>query len=302
MAADHYDAALLAAVEAFQRRHGLAVDGLVGPATREALNVPLATRIEQLRINLERIRWVFRDLADEFVAVNIAAYQASYFADREMQWHARAIVGRPYRQTPVFKDQLTYIELNPTWTVPPTILRHDILPKLRRDPGYLHEQGFRVIDPNSGPVDPANIDWPNMTAGRFPYLLRQDPGPKNALGRIKFMFPNAHAVYLHDTPARTLFSQPERDFSSGCIRIEQPLMLATLLLRDNERWSRAALQTAIDSGLTRRIDLPRKVPILLVYLTAFADQNGTIHFRRDIYGRDPAIAAALDGPLRWASQ
>ena len=294
-----YDAALVAAVKAFQDRHGLDADGAVGRATLAELNVPVTARIDQLRVNLERIRWVFRDLAGEFVVVNIAGYGAAYFVDGEIRWRARAIVGRPYRQTPVFKDALSYLELNPTWTVPPTILRNDILPKLRQNPAYLREKKLRVVDPNGGPVSAAGIDWHKVSASNFRYYLRQDPGPDNALGRIKFMFPNAHAVYLHDTPTRELFRQPERTFSSGCIRIENPLALAELLLRDPARWNQASLQAAIDSGETRRVNLPRKVPIMLLYLTAFPDQAGRVQFRRDVYRRDARTLQALDGPLVW---
>ena len=292
-----YDPALVAAVEDFQRQHGLEADGAVGRATLAELNVPVSARIDQLRVNLERIRWVFRDLAGEFVVVNIAGYGAAYFVGGEMRWSGRAIVGRPYRQTPVFKDELTYLELNPTWTVPPTILRNDILPKLRQNPAYLREKKLRVVDPNGGPVSASGIDWHKVSASNFRYYLRQDPGPDNALGRIKFMFPNAHAVYLHDTPARELFRQSERTFSSGCIRIENPLALAELLLRDPAQWNEASLQAAIDTGQTRRVSLSRKVPIMLLYLTAFPDQAGHLQFRRDVYKRDARTLQALDGPL-----
>lgn len=294
-----YDPALVTAVTQFQRDHGLAVDGAVGRATLAALNVPVAARIDQLRVNLERVRWVSRDLGREFVAVNIAGYEAAYLVDGALRWRGRAIVGRPYRQTPIFRDELSYLELNPTWTVPPTIFREDFLPKLRVNPGFLREKKLRVVDPNGGPVSAATIDWRRVSATRFPYYLRQDPGPDNALGRIKFMFPNPHAVYLHDTPARELFAQPERSFSSGCIRIEKPLELAAQLLRDPARWNVATLAAALEDPRTRRIDLPQRVPILLLYLTAFPDEDGRVQFRRDVYDRDAAVVAALDAPLEW---
>lgn len=296
----HLDATLVAAVEAFQRRHGLQVDGIVGRATLAALNVPVAARIAQLRINLERLRWVFRDRAEEFVAVNIAAFQAVYVVQDEVRWRGRAVVGQPFRQTPIFKAELTHLVLNPTWTVPPTILRKDILPKLRQDVGYLRQRKLRVFDREGRSVDASMVDWQSVSVARFPYLLRQDAGPDNALGRIKFMFPNAHAVYLHDTPARALFDQAERTFSSGCIRIEDPLGLAELLLDEPQHWNRAGLAAALASGRTRRVDLPRTVPVMLLYLTAFPGSDGALNFRRDVYARDAAVLAALDGPLQWA--
>ena len=295
-----YDDTLVAAVRDFQRDHGLDVDGAVGRATLAALNVPLGARIDQIRINLERLRWVFRDRAPEFVAVNIAGFQAAYFLDGELRWQGRAIVGRPYRQTPIFRDELSYLELNPTWTVPPTILRKDFLPALRRNPAFLRQKKLRVVDPNGGPVDAATIDWRRVTASNFPYTLRQDPGADNALGRIKFMFPNPHAVYLHDTPSRALFARPERSFSSGCIRIEKPLELAEQLLHAPAKWNLASLTAALDGARTQRVTLPHKVPIMLLYLTVFPDADGRLQFRRDIYGRDPPLLAALDGPLVWA--
>jgi murein L,D-transpeptidase YcbB/YkuD len=186
------------------------------------------------------------------------------------------------------------VELNPTWTVPPTILREDVLPKVRNDPGYLRRENITVLDRDGRRVDPSSVNW--STAGRA-YTLRQEPGPANALGRIKLMFPNPHAVYLHDTPATELFERPERTFSSGCIRVEDPLALAELVL-DSPAWSRARLEAKIANGTTQRINLPRPVPVLLVYLTAVADSDGTTRFYRDVYDRDPPLLRAMYGPVR----
>jgi L,D-transpeptidase YcbB len=191
---------------------------------------------------------------------------------------------------------MTYIEINPTWTVPPTILREDILPKLKRDPGYLDRENISVIDGAGRVVDPRSVNW--SAYGRsVPYTLRQEPGPDNSLGRIKLMFPNPHSVYLHDTPAKGLFDKPERSFSSGCIRVQDPLALAELVLAD-PRWDRPALEAAIATNKTQRVTLRTPVPVMLVYLTAIADPAGTVRFFRDIYERDPALLAALDGPVR----
>jgi L,D-transpeptidase YcbB len=297
---DFYDEALAAAVREFQTQHGLAVDGKVGRATLAALNVSVAARIETLRVNLERIRWIFHDLDDEFIAVNIAAFYAAYVQHGEVRWRARVVVGRPYRQTPIFKSRITYLELNPTWTVPPTILAEDILPKLRSSLSILKTKKLQVIDREGRVLDPRAIDWRQIRAHTFPYVLRQPAGDDNALGRIKFMFPNPHSVYLHDTPARDLFDEPERVFSSGCIRIERPLELAEILLRDDPTWPSTALSAALAAGKRQRITLPKPITIMLLYLTAFPDELGRVQFRDDVYARDGAVHQALGLPFEFA--
>jgi murein L,D-transpeptidase YcbB/YkuD len=281
---------------AFQARHALAADGVLGPRTLQALNVPVAGRLDQLRMSLERVRWLSGGTPDRYVVVNVAGFRVGYVRDRRLAWQSRVVVGRAARQTPIFRDTMTYVELNPTWTVPPTILRQDILPKVQKDPGYLRRENITVIGRDGRAVDPATVNWAAFR-GSVPYTLRQEPGPRNALGRIKLMFPNEHAVYLHDTPAKELFEEPERTFSSGCIRVEDPLALAELVL-DDPAWTRASLEAAIAEGRTRRVSLKRPVPVLLVYLTAVADADGTARFYRDIYGRDEALRLALDGPVR----
>lgn len=205
-----FDAALKRVVINFQKRHGLMPDGGVGPTTLAALNVPVEQRIDQIRVNLERIRWVYRELPADYVIVDIAGFHVYLVQAGEIVWQARAQVGKPYRDTPVFRDSMKYLEFNPTWTVPPTILREDILPRLKRDPGYLDERNMQVLSFSRKPVDASTIDWHSVSADHFPYLLRQEPGPDNALGRVKFMFPNAHAIYIHDTPSKSLFARSER--------------------------------------------------------------------------------------------
>jgi len=290
-----FDAALEAAVQSFQHRHGLNEDGLVGPATLAELNVPVERRIDQVRINLERARWVTHDLPDTFVAVNVAGAKAYLWRDSDVVFESRVIVGREYTRTPIFAETMRYIDLNPTWTVPPGIVG-EVLARLRREPDYLSEQGIRVVDRSGRAVDPSGIDFSRYTAGSFPYMFRQDPGPLNALGQIKFMFPNAYNVYLHDTPARGLFAQEQRLFSHGCIRLQDPLRLAELLLEDTGRWSREALERAIATGRTQTIPLARPLPVLILYWTASADLHGELHFYRDVYQRDAAVLAALDRP------
>ena len=296
-AAESFDAALAAGVRAFQARHALAADGVVGAGTLAAMNVPVESRIDQLRLSLERSRWVADDTAGEVIVVNIAGSEVFATRNGERFWARRAVVGRINRQTPVFRGAMTWIELNPTWTVPPTILREDVLPRLRQDPGYLAEHQLSVLDARGRVVDPLGIDWQRV-GDRPPWTFRQAPGPKNSLGRIKFMFPNPHAVFLHDTPNRNLFERTRRLLSSGCVRIEDPLSLAEILLADPVRWNRQTLEAAIDTGKTQRVNLPRPWPVLMLYWTAELDAAGRVRFLPDVYGRDPALLAALDGEVR----
>ncbi len=292
-----FDPVLALAVTEFQRRRGLAEDAAVGKQTLAALNVPAAGHVTTLRVNLERIRWIFRDLEDELLVVNIAAFQAAYLRHGEILWRARAVVGRPYRQTPIFKARLTHVITNPTWTIPPTILRQDVLPAMARDPAYLVAKHLRVFDRTGRAVNPDAIDWQRTRSDGFPYVLRQDPGPHNALGRIKFMFPNPHFVYLRDTPSRDLFERAERTFSSGCIRVERPFELAAALLHGDAAWQPEKI---LRETQPRRFDLSREVTVMLLYLTAFADTDGKMQFRRDVYARDTDVLRALDGPFTFS--
>jgi murein L,D-transpeptidase YcbB/YkuD len=294
-----FDAPLEAAVRRFQRLHGLKEDGVAGKATLAAMNVPVDRRIDQIRANLERARWVLHDLPFEFVLVDIAGFNVRFYRDDRMIWETRAVVGRPVRMTPVFKSRITYLEVNPTWTVPPTILTQDVLPAVRRNPHYLEEKNMRVIDRQGHTVDPAGIDWSRYSKGGFPYTIRQDPGPENALGRIKFMFPNQHAVYLHDTPSKELFKRTQRTFSSGCIRIEHPYRFAELLLDDDPHWNRERVVEAVDTMKTRTIRLRKPVVVILLYWTVDVNKNGDVLFKQDIYDRDPPIIRALDRPFSF---
>jgi murein L,D-transpeptidase YcbB/YkuD len=290
---ESFDAALAAAVRRAQTRFGLEPDGVVGRATLAALDVPARERVDQIRLNLERARWVLHALEGRLVLVDIPGFHLHFFEDGE-DWTTRVIVGRPYRRTPVFRSTIRYLVLNPTWTVPPTIFAQDMLPALRKDPGYLAKKQLRVIDAQGREIDPRGIDWSTVTRRNFPYLLRQDPGPQNALGRIKFMFPNRFSVYMHDTPARELFARAERAASSGCIRVEDPLTLAVSLLADPELWSREALEQAIATGVTRTVSLREPVPVIVMYWTVDVDADGTVHFRPDLYHRDGDLLRALD--------
>lgn len=291
-----FDQQLKQAVVTFQKRHLLDADGIVGKQSIEAMNVPVEHRIDQIRLSLERLRWVTQETADTLVVVNIAQYRTSFFKDGKLAWTTRAMVGKSYRKTPVFRGDIAYMEFNPTWTIPPGILRNDTLPAIKRDPNYLAKKNIEVIDNKGRVIDPASVDW-NKYKTSVPYTLRQTPGPHNALGTVKFIFPNKHFVFLHDTPNRELFDRPERAFSSGCIRVEDPLRLAELLLDDPARYNRSALQGVVDSRKTQRISLKPKIPVVIVYLTAGLGQDGEIVFMHDVYNRDQRVLDALNGSV-----
>jgi L,D-transpeptidase YcbB len=298
-----YDASLVEAVRVFQRRHLLTADGVVGVTTLRELDVPVAARIDQIRINLERGRWVLHEIGDgDLLVVDIAGYGVRFLRHRQVVWRARAIVGQRYRQTPVFRAEIEDIVFNPTWTVPPGILEKDVLPQMQRGENVLERKKLRVFDREGRSVDPASVRWSEYDAANFPYVLRQDSGDDNALGRVKIDFPNPYLVYLHDTPARSLFDRSQRTFSSGCIRVERPLELAELLLADPVEWNAEAIRAAVDAGTTRTVMLQHKVPVLLIYWTADGDPEGHIVFKHDVYHRDPRLLRALDGPFRYGTR
>ncbi len=293
-----FDAELSVAVRRYQERTGLEPDGAVGPGTQKEINVPITDRIRQLRINLDRGRVLLQDLPPEFVVVNIAGFTVYFVRGHEIVWTSRAQVGKPYRRTPIFRSEISYIVWNPTWTVPPGIIANDILPAARRDPEAIARKGLKVIDASGREVSPSSVDWSRYKSGNIPYTLRQDPGPSNALGRVKIMFPNPYLVYLHDTPSQNLFERAERAFSSGCVRVERALELAELLLQDPDRWNKQSVDAVIKGGQLQNVTLRKKIPVLLAYWTAWVDPQGRMNFRHDLYGQDARWATALDAEFK----
>jgi murein L,D-transpeptidase YcbB/YkuD len=292
-----YADALESAVRNFQERHGLDADGVVGPATLRALNVPVEDRVNQIRLNLERGRWVLDDLEDDFVVVNIAGFRAYLYRDRKPVWSTRVVVGKTYHKTPVFRSLMKYVVFNPTWTVPYSIATKEMLPAIQRDPNYLSARNFDVKDRNGEIVDPASVDWSQVTRRNFGYTFVQRPGVSNALGEIKFIFPNQHSVYLHDTPSKSLFERAERTFSHGCIRVDRPFDFAEVLLQQ-DGWNREMIDAEIAGRNTRSVFLSQPMPVLLLYWTAEIGADGQIHFYDDVYERDQKILTALDSPYR----
>ncbi|MCU7833794.1 MAG: L,D-transpeptidase family protein [gamma proteobacterium symbiont of Taylorina sp.] len=293
-----YDKITEDAVKQFQKHHNLDADGVIGKDTLQQMNISVEKRIDQIKANLERVRWVKRNLEDEFVLVNIAGFKVYYVRDNKLIWKSKVQVGKDYRKTPVFRDDISYIAFNPTWTIPPTILRKDILPKLKKDPSYLQKKNMNVIDSKGKIIQSDQFDWSTMTAKKFPYMIRQEPGVDNALGRVKIMFPNKHMVYLHDTPSKSLFNRTNRAFSSGCIRVENPFELVSLLLNDSEKWNQSSFNRILDSGQLQNVRLPAKVPVLLLYFTVQLDDDGRVTFFKDIYHRDEKIIKGLTEPFQ----
>lgn len=295
---DTFDDEIAEAVEMLQWDAGLEPDGIVGPQTRDVLNLTAAAKIDRLRINLERLRWLPGDLGERHVRVNIAGFDVNAYEDGVRVQTHRAIVGRLERQTPVFSDHIRYVVFNPWWETPISIARRDELPLFRRDPDAVRRLGFQVLDRSTGErVDPSTIDWHEVSARFFPYRLRQAPGPLNALGQVKIMFPNRHNVYLHDTPKRQLFDRSQRTFSSGCIRVQDVLDLVRWLLDDPESWGPEQIQAVVNRGNERVVRLPRKVPVHILYLTAVSTPDGMVRYLPDLYRRDDAVLAALETPL-----
>jgi murein L,D-transpeptidase YcbB/YkuD len=289
---NNYDDTVKAAVERFQRDQYLKADGEIGLSTLAVLNIPVSARIGQLRVNLERARWLLRELQGTFVIVDIAGYKIAYYRDGQPVWRSRVQVGKPYRSTPIFKSEITYVTFNPTWTVPPTILRKDIIPKVRKNPGYLAANRIRAIDASGQQVAVQSVDWSNPRG----ITLRQDAGPGNSLGEVAIRFPNPFSVYLHDTPHRELFDKEQRDTSSGCIRVENPLDLVQLLFDEQTLWNPQTIAEHIATGKTHNVSLPKPVPILLAYWTVDVADDGRVSFKPDVYGRDASLLTALDRP------
>lgn len=284
---ERYDNELVAAIKAFQAQHGLNSDGVIGKNTLHALNIPLDWKIRQLRVNMERLRWLPRNMGQRYLLVNTAGFHLSAVEHDEPVLTMRIIVGRDYRSTPSFNGALSHMVLNPYWNVPVSIATKDLLPKQQSDPMFFTHGGFKIYpgnNRNAEAIDPDTIDWHNLKRG-FPYFLRQDPGKHNALGRIKFMFANPFNIYLHDTPSKSLFQRDIRTFSSGCIRLEKPFELAAFAL--NQESLPEKFSEDLDSDKTITKHLPKPLPIYLVYITAWIDEpSKLVHFYPDIYDRD----------------
>jgi murein L,D-transpeptidase YcbB/YkuD len=286
-----FDPLMDEALRRFQARHGLNQDGLIGPATLAQMNVSPSARAEQIAVNLERLRWLNQNLGDRYILVNQAGFDMQVVEDGEPVFASRVIVGQAGRwQTPEFSETMTHMVVNPTWNVPMSIARDEILPELKEDPSYLAKRGMRLIGAGA---DAEQIDWSTVTPADFPGRVTQLPGDENALGSVKFMFPNRFAIYLHDTPTKHLFDRDVRAFSHGCVRVEQPHEFAEYLLAGQVGDPGGFFDEVLARGRERRIDLDRPLPVHLTYRSAWIDADGVEQFRGDVYARDRKIADAL---------
>jgi len=282
-----YDSLLYQQVNQFQSHHGLEPDGEVGPATFDQLNVPLEKRIEQLSVNLERWRWMPREIGNRYIIVNIAGYYLQFYDEDTISFTKKVVVGKPYTRTPVFSDQMRYLELNPYWTAPYSISSREILPKLKKDPSYLARNEM-VLFKAGKEVDPFSVDWSMISRSNFPYVVRQSPGYKNALGAVKFMFPNQYNVYIHDTPSKSRFEEMYRPFSHGCVRLHEPIQMAEHILADT-KWTPKKIKQQLNKRKNKRINLDEPIPVYIMYWTVWVNDDGIPYFMEDIYNRDEKV-------------
>jgi len=285
---DIFDRWLEAAVKHYQAKHGLEVDGKAGPQTRRSLNITVGDRIRQIRINMERWRWLPRKLGARYLMVNMTGFELYIMENGSAVLSMPVIIGKSYRSTPTFSGLVSYMEYNPYWIIPTNLAWEDIIPQQVSDPGYFEKKSIKLFRgwANAREIDPNSVNWEKLDQDHFPFWLRQEPGPKNALGRIKFIFSNPYEVYLHGTPDKHLFDRVVRTFSSGCIRIKDPVRLAAYLLNDGTQQMEEEVLANIHLGTNQRVTLPISVPIYLVYWTAWVNQDGKMNFRDDIYHRD----------------
>ena len=291
-----YENAVVEAVKRFQLRHALAVTGNLGPETVRQLNVPIADRVRQLQFSLERWRWLPHEIATPLIAVNVPAFRLYGFDEaHHIALKMNVVVGKAMRsETPAFIGNMTYLVFRPDWGVPPTILRKEILPPLQKDPGYLSKNGYDLFDAGGKVLNAEQVTADEIQLLRTGKLsVRQRPGPKNALGAVKFMFPNDYLVYLHDTPKTELFSRSRRDFSYGCIRVQNPPALAAWVLQSKPEWTSERIQAAMNGEKSVQVNLSSPIPVLILYGTARVDEDGRVDFYDDIYGHDARLAQAL---------
>ena len=278
----------------FQNDWGLNADGVLGKTTLEYLNCLPLKLMGQLKVNMERFRWLPPQMTGKHIIVNIANFKLDLIVGADTLISMRAVVGQETKRTPVFNESMTYIVFSPAWTVPNTILKEEVIPQLLKGPAYLTKKNMKLFRNDGSELAYSDVDWSTISESNFPYMVRQDPGPGNALGRVKFMFPNNYNVYIHDTPSKSFFARDARAVSHGCIRVEDPFDLAVLLLSDVPEWTPDNIRTAMQQPKEQTVLLKVPVDVLVIYLTAWTDGKDRIQFRNDVYKSDEKVLVALN--------
>jgi L,D-transpeptidase YcbB len=289
-----YDSIMESGIKILQKRHGLEPDGVIGQGTIRASNMTPEQLIITASVNLERLRWLPDSIKDlELILVNTANFQLDFIQKRDTVLSSRVIVGKSYHSTPQFSSPMSYIVFSPTWTVPSSITRNEIIPSIKKDNQYLAKKNMKLLTSSGSIVDPNTIDWSKVNPRNFPYIVRQEPGEQNSLGLVKFMFPNKYSVYIHDTPSRSLFAREDRALSHGCIRIQKPFELAKLLLSFDPNWTDEKIQNAMKQTKEQTVMLDRKIPVVILYLTSWTDGKGNSYFREIFITGIQRYSAAL---------
>jgi murein L,D-transpeptidase YcbB/YkuD len=293
--ATYYDDSLLVAVKRFQALHALQADGIMGKSTLQEMNISIEDRIGQIRANLERLRWTTGSLSPDFIVVNIAGFELYLYHNNTLSWTTNVMTGSEKTETPVFRSSIHYLVLNPTWTVPTSIVKSTVIPAIRKDTAYLKANNYQLKTHKGQLIDPDSLNTRKVNTRNFTYTVIQTPGDHNALGRVKFIFPNEYDVYMHDTPSKHLFDKADRAFSHGCIRVQNPMKLAEILLADSLNWNTQKMMQAVATNTTQTVMLKKRIDILLMYWTAGINQaTGEVKFYRDIYKRDKKVVEALN--------
>lgn len=301
---DIYDPKLVAAIELFQRNHGLNDDGVIGGRTIEELNVSAEERVRQILLNLERMRADGPSFEDRHLIANIPSQEVKIIENGKVTFYTKAIFGKLERKSPTLSSVIHTVKLNPDWTAPAKIAAIDEVKRERSNPGFLEAKGFTIYDRSGNAVSPNAIDWHSVGPGNFPYTLRQAPGPENALGPVKFDFPNDHSVFIHGTPTVKLFDKQDRFFSSGCVRTQQPVDLAKFVLKDDPEWPASRIDDVLKTAKTTLVKLKNPLPVHITYVTAWVDEDGVMQFRKDAYSYDdlPKLPSGITQQLVAANQ
>lgn len=291
-----FTAVLDTAIRNFQQRMGLKEDGTIQKPLLDAMNTPLQSRIKQILVNMERLRWVPVEPGSDYILVNIPQFQMHVYENGKLSWNCNVVVGKPGASTVIFNNDIRYVVFSPYWNVPPGILGSEVLPGLKRSgAAYLNRLNMEIVGASGKVIPPSSINFSKYSGKNFPYIVRQKPGKSNSLGKVKFLFPNEYNIYLHDTPSRYLFGETKRSFSHGCIRVAEPKKLAMWLLRGDSSWTEKKIDEALNGTKEKYVTLKNKVPVFIGYFTAFVNYKGQLNFRDDVYGHDAKLAKLLFG-------